>query len=438
MCIFQRWLICFDSADVCVSSSILGFTKGRHLTQEFSMQSFSILRQFARRGRCFAASIPTVLLLLASFGAVQAQNAAVGRTLYTTPFVAGQPSCGSATCHAADPTRNQNRILRGTSAANIQTALNTVQAMAFLRGVVTTQNTNDLAAYIANPSAPPAGPAAQVSPTAVTFASTAVGLSSAGKTVTLTNAGSAALTINSVVSDLADFDATVSTCSVPGVIQPGGTCTISLHFFPTVAGGRNGSLTISHNAPPATSTVTMSAVATAAPAAGITKVMTEYRFAPSNYYFMTSRDEDKALLDTVAGFERTGQSFPVYSRQQAGTNSILRYFFGQAAKAGTRGTHFYTLVNSEKSALLQLNTPNADLPKIPFDEGIDSFAFPPVVEGIGGSCAAGQTPVYRMFRGGARFPDDPNHRFTVSRAIYDEFVALGWDGEGVKMCVPAQ
>jgi hypothetical protein len=70
------------------------------------------------------------------------------------------------------------------------------------------------------------------------------------------------------------------------------------------------------------------------------------------------------------------------------------------------------------------------------DEGIDSYAFPPLVEGVGGSCAAGQRPVYRVFRGQLRFPDDPNHRLTTDLAIYNQFVALGWDAEGVKMCAP--
>ena len=49
--------------------------------------------------------------------------------------------------------------------------------------------------------------------------------------------------------------------------------------------------------------------------------------------------------------------------------------------------------------------------------------------------AAGQVPVYRLFRG-SKFPDDPNHRFTTSLAVYNQFVAQNWDGEGVAFCVP--
>ena len=102
----------------------------------------------------------------------------------------------------------------------------------------------------------------------------------------------------------------------------------------------------------------------------------------------------------------------------------------------SRGLHFYTLIQKEKDLLASLNPGNRQVPRLPFDEGVDSYAFAPVVEGVGGSCAAGLTPVYRIFRGPAQFPDNPNHRFTTDTAIYNSFVALGWDGEGVKFCVP--
>ena len=105
------------------------------------------------------------------------------------------------------------------------------------------------------------------------------------------------------------------------------------------------------------------------------------------------------------------------------------------ALAGLRDGHFYTLVDAELIALMTLNPGNIAAPKLPFSEGTDSFAFPPLVEGVGGSCAASLVPVFRLFRGNARFPDDPNHRFTTSTAIYNSFVAQGWDGEGVKFCV---
>ncbi len=170
--------------------------------------------------------------------------------------------------------------------------------------------------------------------------------------------------------------------------------------------------------------------------ASTTKTLTEYIYNPLNYYFLTSRNSDKTALDAAPGWQRTGLSFTALADADPGTRAIKRYYFDQIAKNQSRGSHFYTLVAAEKTALNSLNPSNQQLPRLPYDEGVDSYAFPPLVEGVGGSCAVGQTPVYRVFRGQARFPDDPNHRLTTNLATYNQFVALGWDAEGVKMCVP--
>ena len=181
-------------------------------------------------------------------------------------------------------------------------------------------------------------------------------------------------------------------------------------------------------------------VSTVAGAIGVssstTKTLTEYIYTPLNYFFLTSRDADKAALDAAPGWSRTGQSFVALSDADPGTRGITRYYFDKIARAQSRGSHFYTLVAGEKTALSGLNPSNQPVPQLPYDEGIDSYAYPPLVEGVGGSCGTGQKPVYRVFRGQARFPDDPNHRMTTSIALYNQYVGLGWDGEGVKMCVP--
>ncbi len=166
-----------------------------------------------------------------------------------------------------------------------------------------------------------------------------------------------------------------------------------------------------------------------------TKMMVEYRYAPLDYYFVTSRDTEKTILDATAGWARTGSSFTVLATGESGTKGITRYYFDKVARTGSRGSHFYTLVDAENASLTALNPTNVQKPLVPFSEGIDSYAYAPTVEGVGGSCAGGLVPVYRIFRGQSRFPDDPNHRFTTDLATYNSFVASGWDGEGVKFCV---
>jgi Bacterial Ig-like domain (group 3)/Divergent InlB B-repeat domain len=181
---------------------------------------------------------------------------------------------------------------------------------------------------------------------------------------------------------------------------------------------------------------TVSATFSATTTAPSTARMIEYRHPTLDYYFITSRPAEIALLDATPPFVRTGQSFLVFTGNAVGAHPITRFYFDKVAVGGLRGSHFYTLVDAELLALVGLNPTNAPLPKLPVSEGVDSFAFLPLTEGIGGTCAAGLTPVFRLFRGNTRFPDNPNHRFTTSTAIFNDFVSQGWDGEGVKFCVP--
>lgn len=163
----------------------------------------------------------------------------------------------------------------------------------------------------------------------------------------------------------------------------------------------------------------------------------EYVYQPLNYYFLTSRASEKATLNSSTGWSRTPNRFKVYSGPGiAGTMPLRRYFFALVAKQGTRGSHFYTALSAEMEALRSLNPTNSSAPKLPYDEGIDSYVYPPLVEGVGGSCAPNQTPVMRVFRGPSIFPDDPNHRFLTDTFLYNIYARNGWIGEGVKFCAP--
>ena len=172
------------------------------------------------------------------------------------------------------------------------------------------------------------------------------------------------------------------------------------------------------------------------PGGAETRSMIEYFHEGLNYFFITSRSSDIALLDANREWIRTGSSISVFVNPQPSTLGISRFYFDQVAKNKTRGSHFYTLVQDEKDALAALNPVNAAKPQLPYNEGIDSYAHPPLVEGVGGSCAAGTIPVYRLFRGQKYFADNPNHRFTTDVATYQFFLSFNWDGEGVKFCVP--
>jgi len=182
---------------------------------------------------------------------------------------------------------------------------------------------------------------------------------------------------------------------------------------------------------------TLSATPRPVVAAAIRLDAVEFVYAPMNYYFRTSRPAEILALGSIPGWSRTDQTFTVLDQAEPNTAGVSRFYFDRVARNGTRGSHFYTLLEGEKSALRAQNPTNASVPLKPQDEGIDSFAFVPVLEGISGICPVATVPVYRIFRGGSRFPDDPNHRFTTSLSLYNTLVNAGWTGEGVKFCVEA-
>ncbi len=192
-------------------------------------------------------------------------------------------------------------------------------------------------------------------------------------------------------------------------------------------------------------TITQPAAIAAAPK----KTMIEYRYAPLDYYFITARANEIATLDLASGWARTGEKFDVFinpvSAEQnlngkivaSGTLPISRFAFPALAKNGTRYSHVYTMSPAENSYLTQQNPVNVTRPIIPLYEGIDGYGFP-MMEDIAGdkTCRAQTTPLYRAYRGGANFPDDPNHRFTTNLTLYSNLVGSGWTADGIVACVP--
>ncbi len=368
-------------------------------------------------------------------GQVFAQDPVSGRLLYNTAFGAGTPSCATSTCHGPDPSLNIARIQNGTTANDIFFAIERYGIMAFLRGRISNEQAADLAAYIANPAAANNLATASLSTASLSFNTIFVGQTTRSARVSLSNSSATPLTMSSVAVSSPDFAVINNRCIANTRLEVGATCAIDIAFAPTRATAHSGQLVIAHNGQGGSSVVTLSGNASALPANA--RLMIEYRIPALDYYVITSRPNEQISLDALPDFRRTGASFPVYATQASATIAITRYYFDQVAKQGTRGSHFYTLLADEIAALNRLNPSNALAPRLPFNEGVDSFAAMPEMLSGNNTCTQGLQPVYRLFRGNARFPDDPNHRFTIERQIYDEFVALGWSGEGIVLCVLA-
>jgi hypothetical protein len=91
-----------------------------------------------------------------------------------------------------------------------------------------------------------APPAVQLSPTALNFAGTAVGKTSAGQTMQISNFGGGQLTVTSVAisGDFSESDACAGK-----VLSGTATCAVKVTFAPTASGTRAGVLTVSGSVP---------------------------------------------------------------------------------------------------------------------------------------------------------------------------------------------
>ncbi len=105
-----------------------------------------------------------------------------------------------------------------------------------------------------------------LSPTSLSFPATFVGLTSAGKSVTLTNEQGAGLHISSVGiagADPNDFAITTNTCPISTAATPvplpaSGNCSVSVTFTPTASGERTATLTFTDDALGSPQTVNLS------------------------------------------------------------------------------------------------------------------------------------------------------------------------------------
>ena len=104
-----------------------------------------------------------------------------------------------------------------------------------------------------------AAPTLQISitPTALSFGNQSVGSTSAAKTVTLQNTGTANLTISAITSSSPAF-LLASATTLPAVLTPGQTALVSVSFRPATVGSQAGSLKVTSTAPSPPTTVSLS------------------------------------------------------------------------------------------------------------------------------------------------------------------------------------
>jgi hypothetical protein len=127
------------------------------------------------------------------------------------------------------------------------------------------------------------------------------------------------------------------------------------------------------------------------------------------------------------GWQRTGETLPVYAQRADGTVPVCR-FYGLPAKG--LDSHFYSASAAECAAVQQKFGDSWVL------ESSDVFEVYPA-DVASGTCPFETTPAYRVYNSRA----DANHRYTTSLSIRDSMLQAGWIPEGygpnaVASCVP--
>ena len=116
-------------------------------------------------------------------------------------------------------------------------------------------------------------PAVSLSPASLTFGSQLTGSSSAAKTVTLTNSGTAPLSISTIAvtgTNAGDFAESDNCPLAPATLAVSGTCTLSVTFTPAASGGRAAAVQITDNAADSPQSVTLGGTgSTPAPAVSL-------------------------------------------------------------------------------------------------------------------------------------------------------------------------
>jgi hypothetical protein len=242
-------------------------------------------------------------------------------------------------------------------------------------------------------------PVIAVSPTTLTFSQT-VSTTSADQTVTVSNTGTAAITLSTLTlggAQAGDFQISAgSTCTPGGSVAVSSSCLIKLAFTPSATGARSGSLTLVHNAAGSPSTITLNGTGTAAPAPAISLNAASRTFASqvinttSASQSVTVSNSGSAAL-TLSALTLTGTASADFTRGgsctatsvlAAGATCTVSFTFTPAA-VGSR-TASLNLVSdaSNGAAVLSLSGTGAAVPVPVVSLAPTSLAFGNQTDGV--------------------------------------------------------
>jgi FG-GAP-like repeat/Abnormal spindle-like microcephaly-assoc'd, ASPM-SPD-2-Hydin/Divergent InlB B-repeat domain len=201
------------------------------------------------------------------------------------------------------------------------------------------------------------GTTAKLSPTSLNFGTVAIAVSSAAKTVTLTNVAATSLTIMGIAitgTNAGDFSQT-HTCL--NSLAAGASCTISIKFKPTASGTRGAALSVTDNAAGSPQTVSLSGIGTTA------------KLSPNSLNFgsvtvgTTTAAKTVTLTNagtttlTITGIAITGTNVSDFSQTHTCTSSLA------AGASCTISVKFKPTAKGARSAALSVSDNAAGTPQ---------------------------------------------------------------------------
>lgn len=186
-------------------------------------------------------------------------------------------------------------------------------------------------------------PAVTFAPTSLAFASQPLNTTSAAQTITVTNSGTAALTISGVTltgTNAGDF---AQTNACPASLAANANCAISVTFKPTATGARTAAISVADNATGSPQAVPLTGTGAAANAPAVTLAPTSLAFGSqalnttSPAQTVTLTNSGNAAL-TIAGISVTGANQGDFSQSNecpaslaAGSNCTISVTFKPTA-----------------------------------------------------------------------------------------------------------
>ena len=210
------------------------------------------------------------------------ETVAVGQTTSTTTILSNSSNTSVTISQA-----NSNNSSFQTSGISFPLTLNAGQSATLTVSFAPTaagaqsgtiavaSNASNTPNIAATGTAQAAVPAVSLSPTNLTFASQTVGTTSAAQAITLTNTGTAALSISGIAAS--GNYAQTNTCGTSLAVNA--SCTISVTFKPTSAGTLTGGITLTDNAASSPQAVSLTGTAVAAAVPAVSLSPTNLTFA---------------------------------------------------------------------------------------------------------------------------------------------------------------